>query len=280
VSEGAGGETASAPAGPSVGRVLATASLILTIAALGSRLLGWVRLLVIGSQFGASRELDAYFAAFRIPDAIFQLVVAGALSAALIPVFSSYRARGEETEAWRLASSVINLVVIALSGFSLLMAILAPIVVPIVAPPLRERHGDVPLLVAHFIRRYSLEFNKPVTSMSPEALAALEEYGWPGNVRELQNVIERSVALVEGVVIQLQDLPLDLMLPDHGARARQAETLPLQEACERFERQIVLRVLERAAWNQTEAARLLGVHRNTLQQRLARWNLQRPGSEG
>ena len=76
----------------SAGGVLVTASLILTVAALASRLLGWIRLLVIGSQFGASRELDAYFAAFRIPDAIFQLVVAGALSAALIPVFSSYRA--------------------------------------------------------------------------------------------------------------------------------------------------------------------------------------------
>jgi putative peptidoglycan lipid II flippase len=114
--------------------VLATASLILTIAALASRLLGWVRLLVIGSQFGASRELDAYFAAFRIPDAIFQLVVAGALSAALIPVFSSYRAREQEQEAWRLASSVINLVVIALAGLSLIMAILAPLLVPVVAP--------------------------------------------------------------------------------------------------------------------------------------------------
>jgi putative peptidoglycan lipid II flippase len=119
---------------PSVGRVLATASLILTVAALASRLLGWVRLLVIGSQFGASRELDAYFAAFRIPDAIFQLVVAGALSAALIPVFSGYRAREQEQEAWRLASSVINLVVIALAGLSLLMAILAPVLVPIVTP--------------------------------------------------------------------------------------------------------------------------------------------------
>jgi len=119
---------------PSVGRVLAQASLILTIAALASRLLGWVRLLVIGSQFGASRELDAYFAAFRIPDAIFQLVVAGALSAALIPVFSSYRAREQEQEAWRLASRVINLVVIALAGLSLLMAILAPVLVPVVAP--------------------------------------------------------------------------------------------------------------------------------------------------
>jgi putative peptidoglycan lipid II flippase len=119
---------------PSTGRVLATASLILTVAALASRLLGWVRLLVIGSQFGASRELDAYFAAFRIPDAIFQLVVAGALSAALIPVFSSYRARQQEAEAWRLASSVINLVVIALAALSLVMAIFAPLLVPIVAP--------------------------------------------------------------------------------------------------------------------------------------------------
>jgi putative peptidoglycan lipid II flippase len=120
--------------GVSAGRVLVTASLILTVAALASRLLGWIRLLVIGSQFGASRELDAYFAAFRIPDAIFQLVVAGALSAALIPVFASYRARGQDVEAWTLASSIINLVLIALAGLSLVMAIFAPFLVPIVAP--------------------------------------------------------------------------------------------------------------------------------------------------
>jgi len=116
------------------GRVLVTAGLILTGAALASRILGWVRLLVIGSQFGASRELDAYLAAFRIPDAIFQLVVAGALSAALIPVFSSYRAREQEHEAWRLASSVVNLVLLALVGLSLLMAIFAPWLVPLITP--------------------------------------------------------------------------------------------------------------------------------------------------
>jgi putative peptidoglycan lipid II flippase len=129
-----------APPGPPpasaipAGRVLLTASLILTVAALASRILGWIRLLVIGSQFGASRELDAYFAAFRIPDAIFQLVVAGALSAALIPVFQGYRARGQDEEAWRLASSIINLVMIALAALSLVMAIFAPVLVPIVAP--------------------------------------------------------------------------------------------------------------------------------------------------
>jgi putative peptidoglycan lipid II flippase len=120
--------------GPSTARILAQASLVLTVAALASRVLGWVRLLVIGSQFGASRELDAYFADFRIPDAIFQLVVAGALSAALIPVFQGYRARENEQEAWRLASSVINLVLIGLAGFSLLMAIFAPWIVPLVTP--------------------------------------------------------------------------------------------------------------------------------------------------
>ena len=90
--------------------MLVTASLILTVAALASRLLGWIRLLVIGTQFGASRELDAYFAAFRIPDAIFQLVVAGALSAAPHPGLLELPRRGRGGEAWQLASSVINLV--------------------------------------------------------------------------------------------------------------------------------------------------------------------------
>ena len=102
----------------------------------------------------------------------------------------------------------------------------------------------------------------------------LHEYPWPGNVRELQNVIERSVALVEGPLIRLQDLPVDLMLPDAGGRARQAETLQLKQACEQFERQIVLRVLQRVRWNRSEAARLLGLHRNTLKLKLAKWKMR------
>ncbi|MGH2462073.1 MAG: murein biosynthesis integral membrane protein MurJ [Candidatus Limnocylindria bacterium] len=114
--------------------VVLRASLLMTGAAVLSRVLGWVRLLVIGAEFGATSELDAYLAAFRIPDAIFQLVVAGALSAALIPVYASYRARGEEDEGWQLASNVINLVVVALAALSAVMAVAAPWLVPIVAP--------------------------------------------------------------------------------------------------------------------------------------------------
>ena len=85
---------------------------------------------------------------------------------------------------------------------------------------------------------------------------------------------------VEGPVIRLQDLPVDLMLPDPGGRARQAETLPLRQACEQFERQIVLRVLQRVGWNRGEAARLLSLHRNTLKLKLAKWKMRPPAHDG
>ena len=144
-------------------------------------------------------------------------------------------------------------------------------VVPIEVPPLSERITDVPLLVDHFVRRYSREFNRRVDGLSRDALAALTEYRWPGNVRELENVIERCVVLTEGPVVQLNDLPLDVLLPDHRLEVRQAERLPLKQAAEQFERQVVLRIMERVKGNQSEAARILGVHRNSLKRMLARW---------
>src|SRR5436853_877229 len=122
-------------------------------------------------------------------------------------------------------------------------------VVPVVVPPLRERIQDVPLLVDHFIRRDNRRFHKRIDGLSPEALAALQAYRWPGNVRELMNVIERCVVLAEGPVIQLNDLPLDVLLPQQMTKVRAAETLPLNEATDQFERQMVLRVLERVGWN-------------------------------
>ncbi|HXJ84325.1 MAG TPA: sigma-54 dependent transcriptional regulator [Candidatus Methylomirabilis sp.] len=147
-------------------------------------------------------------------------------------------------------------------------------VVPISVPPLRERAADVPLLVDHFLRKYNREFSKRIEGVSPDALTCLQEYSWPGNVRELQNVTERCVALVEGSSIELEDLPVDLMLPDPAGRARPAEMLPLREACDQFERQIVLRVLQRVGGNQSEAARLLDLHRNTLKLKLSKWNVR------
>ncbi len=147
-------------------------------------------------------------------------------------------------------------------------------VVPLAVPPLRERREDIPALVRHFINKYGRRFGKAVRGLSPGALPALLEYDWPGNVRELENIIERSVALSSGPVIHLADLPLDLTLPDTGQRGEDPG-LTLKEARERFERQFILRVLERVDWNQSRAARLLGLHRNTLQAKLAAWRLRR-----
>jgi DNA-binding NtrC family response regulator len=149
-------------------------------------------------------------------------------------------------------------------------------VIPIPVPPLRERREDIPLLVDHFLQRYSREFNKRVQGIAPEALAALQEYRWPGNVRELQNMLERLVVLLDAPWIQLRDLPLELMVPDQASRAQALDTLPLRRALARFERDVVVRVLERVRWNQSEAARLLGLHRNTLVAKLRRWKVHGP----
>ncbi|MBI2525189.1 MAG: sigma-54-dependent Fis family transcriptional regulator [Candidatus Rokubacteria bacterium] len=151
-------------------------------------------------------------------------------------------------------------------------------VVPLSVPPLRERKEDIGVLADHFVRKYSREFKKDVRGISRGALPALQTYDWPGNVRELENVIERSVALASRPVIRLDDLPLDLALHDGAARGAgeaAAAALTLKEARDRFEQAYILRALEREGWNQSRAARSLGVHRNTLLARLAAWGIRR-----
>ena len=151
-------------------------------------------------------------------------------------------------------------------------------VVPIHVPPLRERREDIPLLVTHFIRKIARECRRDIRGVSAGALEVLTRYDWPGNVRELENVVHRAVVLARGAVIQLQDVPLDVALPETGARLAEDTGLPLREACEQFERQYVLRVLEGVQWNVSRAARLLGVHRNTVLAKLSGWGIQRPAS--
>src|SRR3989442_66706 len=100
---------------------IARASAIMIATLVASRVLGWLRLSVIGATFGESPQLDAFWAAFKIPDAIFGLLVAGALASAFIPVFTGYLAREREVEAWRIASSVLNALLVLLVAFSAVM---------------------------------------------------------------------------------------------------------------------------------------------------------------
>lgn len=118
----------------SVAHTLARASMIVAAAFFLSRVLGWVRLVVITNLLGATVELDAYFAAFRLPDTIYQLVAAGAISSALIPVLAGLYAGGEYQRAWRVVSTVLNGMLLVLAALAIVVAVWAPEIVPLVTP--------------------------------------------------------------------------------------------------------------------------------------------------
>lgn len=120
--------------GPATLRTIARAGLVVTLAFAVSRVLGYARYVVIGTTFDAGRELDAFFAAFRIPDFLFQLVAAGALSSALIPVVAGLVAQREEERAWRVVSTVVTLMLAALAVLSLLVLVFAEVLVPPITP--------------------------------------------------------------------------------------------------------------------------------------------------
>jgi DNA-binding NtrC family response regulator len=151
-------------------------------------------------------------------------------------------------------------------------------VVPIAVPPLRQRREDVAPLARHFMAKYARQFGKTVTDLSPGALGALERYHWPGNVRELENIVARSVALASEPTVQLDQIPLDVALAPAEATAE--DQLNLREARHDVERLLILRALDRAGGNQTVAARLLGMHRNTLLVKLAQLGLRTPEPGG
>ena len=142
-------------------------------------------------------------------------------------------------------------------------------VIPIYLPPLREREGDVRLLAQHFLNRFNLQLKREMKGFTDKAIETLERYPWPGNIRELENLIERLVVLGrEGDYISYEDLPLEILLDS----SLMTETPPLGDgllqARDNFEKQYILKALKKAEWNQSEAARILRIHRNTLIQKM------------
>src|SRR6266849_3790911 len=148
-------------------------------------------------------------------------------------------------------------------------------VITIDLPPLRQRREDIPLLVDHFLKKYSEENDRPRCRINTEALRPLLTYPWPGNVRELENVIERAVVLSSGTEITPD------LLPDHilgrGMPVPVVDTDPaasLFDIMEDCERRIIMDMLEKCGWNQTEAAERFHVPLSTLNQKIKRLSIE------
>ena len=151
-------------------------------------------------------------------------------------------------------------------------------VVPLSIPPLRERREDIRPLAQHFLKRLGAQ---PRLIIAPDAFRALETYDWPGNVRELENALERAMIFHRGDAISLADLPETVRAP----RAKEAAPLPLSlpEAglsLEEVEKELILRALQKHDWNQSRAARYLGITRHTLLYRMEKHSIARPGGRG
>lgn len=148
-------------------------------------------------------------------------------------------------------------------------------VISVNLPPLRNRMEDVPLLVNHFLARFSEENGLPTRHFTAEAMRPLLNYGWPGNVRELENVIERAVVLSSGTNIGIDLLPDSILgesaVPVLTEESPNASLFDIMEECER---RVIVSMLEKCSWNQTEAAERFRIPLSTLNQKIKRLSIE------
>lgn len=148
-------------------------------------------------------------------------------------------------------------------------------VFPIVIPPLRERREDIPLLATHFLNRFVEKMNSPVTGFTPRVLEYLSRFDWPGNVREVENEIERAVTLAGGESkVKVAHLSEKITAAARQPLPDKVTRLPLKEATERIERQMVANALQHSDGNRSQAASVLGLSRQGLLNKIERYNIK------
>ena len=155
-------------------------------------------------------------------------------------------------------------------------------VIPIQLPPLRERREDIPLLVAHFLQKFSKELGKDVRGVAPEAMAVLERYRWPGNIRELENVLERAIVLGAGEMLGVEALP-ESVRRERPTKAMDSVDLPeegldLEATLDSIESRYLQRALDRTGGVQTKAAELLKMTFRQFRYKLQKHQMMRKGS--
>ena len=154
-------------------------------------------------------------------------------------------------------------------------------VLPIHLPSLRERREDIPLLVAHFLQKFSKDLSKEVRGVTPEALAMLERYHWPGNIRELENVLERAIVLGAGDMLGVDSLP-ESVRRERPSKALEVVDLPeegmdLEATLDEIESRYLKRALDRTRGVQTKAAELLRMTFRQFRYKLQKHNLAKKG---
>jgi DNA-binding NtrC family response regulator len=150
-------------------------------------------------------------------------------------------------------------------------------VVSIRLPPLRERDGDIELLIRFFLAKSCAEMNKKMRVIQPDAMKVLTTYRWPGNIRELENAIQRAVLLSEGEVITREELSLSFIGEEEEELARDVHLPRGGVRLEDAERELITQALSRCGWSQKEAARLLGVSSRALNYKIKRFGITHPG---
>jgi DNA-binding NtrC family response regulator len=146
-------------------------------------------------------------------------------------------------------------------------------VVPMNIPPLRERKVDIPFLAGHFVKKLAPDAGCQVEGLTDAAIEKLMSYHWPGNVRELENVIERSLVMATGTVLDARDIHLE-NAPRPRAHNGESGFLPEGMTLDEYEQELIREALKRADGNKSQAARLLGLTRNALRYRLSQMGLE------
>ncbi|MCG7878928.1 MAG: sigma-54 dependent transcriptional regulator [Candidatus Thiodiazotropha taylori] len=147
-------------------------------------------------------------------------------------------------------------------------------VIELPLPPLRERSGDIPLLAQHFLTRMAREAGTNKSKLSQSALRKLKGYDFPGNIRELENILERSITLLEGLELLEDDLHLPENNQKKAIRAVESTGQPLGDKMEQVERQAIIEALEETRWNRTAAAKKLGMTLRSLRYRLEKFGIE------
>ncbi|MGB6128516.1 MAG: sigma 54-interacting transcriptional regulator, partial [Psychrilyobacter sp.] len=157
--------------------------------------------------------------------------------------------------------------------------------VPIEMAPLRERKDDIPLLANYFLNKIVVDIHREMPIISSDTMKYLMEYSYPGNIRELKNIIERMIILSTDRVIGVEDLPLEIKMKSDTLENKTIIGLgPLKEILEKelynladVEKVVIATALQKTRWNKQETAKLLGIGRTTLYEKIRRYKLDQKG---